>query len=224
MKRLSLAIALALCLAGAASAAEPGPSRWANPLIDSANSRWFFFSSACRPFGMVNLSPDTQPKGAWDSGYLYNETFIHGMSHVHAWQLSGVPVMPVTGEMTGPAGSKTYGSTFSHDTEVVRPGYHKAVLDKYGIEAELTSTARVGFHRYRFPPGKAYLLFDLGAPLGPSDMADAHAKKTGPAEISGYVVNAPTMRRPKPTPVFFVARLETPMASFGGWRRGKRRR
>ena len=29
-----------------------------NPLVDAANSRWFFFSSATRPFGMVNLSPD----------------------------------------------------------------------------------------------------------------------------------------------------------------------
>ena len=28
------------------------------PQLDSENSRWIFFSSACRPFGMVNLSPD----------------------------------------------------------------------------------------------------------------------------------------------------------------------
>ncbi|MEP1983231.1 MAG: hypothetical protein ABJJ07_06175, partial [Maribacter dokdonensis] len=30
------------------------------PLLDTENSRWFYFSSASRPFGMVNLSPDTQ--------------------------------------------------------------------------------------------------------------------------------------------------------------------
>jgi putative alpha-1,2-mannosidase len=29
------------------------------PQLDTENSRWIFFSSACRPFGMVNLSPDT---------------------------------------------------------------------------------------------------------------------------------------------------------------------
>lgn len=28
-----------------------------NPFVDSHRSRWFFFSSACRPFGMVSLSP-----------------------------------------------------------------------------------------------------------------------------------------------------------------------
>ena len=33
------------------------------PLLDSDNSRWFFFSSASRPFGMVNLSPDTEIDG-----------------------------------------------------------------------------------------------------------------------------------------------------------------
>ena len=27
-----------------------------NPFVDSHRSRWFFFSSACRPFGMVSLS------------------------------------------------------------------------------------------------------------------------------------------------------------------------
>ena len=47
-----------------------------NPLVDSANSRWFFFSSATRPFGMVNLSPDMLANGAWDSGYRYNQKKI----------------------------------------------------------------------------------------------------------------------------------------------------
>lgn len=37
------------------------------PHLDTENSRWFFFSSACRPFGMVNLSPDNQLDGAWGS-------------------------------------------------------------------------------------------------------------------------------------------------------------
>ena len=47
-----------------------------NPLVDSANSRWFFFSSATRPFGMVNLSPDMGTAGAWESGYRYNQKTI----------------------------------------------------------------------------------------------------------------------------------------------------
>ena len=35
------------------------------PLLDTENSRWFFFSSASRPFGMVNLNPDTEINGDW---------------------------------------------------------------------------------------------------------------------------------------------------------------
>jgi len=198
------------------------PVDWVDPLIDSANSRWFFFASACRPFGMVNLSPDTQVKGAWDSGYLYDDDAIHGFSHVHAWQLSGIPVMPTVGEMKGHKGSDVYRSRFGHDNEIVKPGYHKVALEDYGILVELTSTDRVGFHRYTFPAtDSAHVLFDLGAELGPSKMADATARRVSDTEIEGYVVNAPTRRRPKPTPIFFVARTDKPFESFGGWRGGK---
>ncbi len=65
------------------------------PLLDTENSRWFFFASANRPFGMVNLSPDTEVDGAWGSGYRYNNDTIQGFSHIHAWQLSGLSVLPV---------------------------------------------------------------------------------------------------------------------------------
>ncbi|MFT6797494.1 MAG: putative alpha-1,2-mannosidase [Maribacter sp.] len=39
------------------------------PQLDTEHSRWFFFASASRPFGMVHLSPDTEIEGAWGSGY-----------------------------------------------------------------------------------------------------------------------------------------------------------
>jgi len=32
-------------------------TQYVDPQIDTYNSRWFYFSSACRPFGMVNLAP-----------------------------------------------------------------------------------------------------------------------------------------------------------------------
>ncbi len=207
---------------GALFAGEKRPVEWVDPLIGTADSRWFFFSSACRPFGMVNLSPDTGVGGAWGSGYLYGREFIHGMSHVHAWQLAGVPVMPTVGEFKGHKGSDKYGSRFSHQRETVRPGYHSVFLEDYNVRAELTSTDRVGFHRYTFPKAKeAYLVFNLGARLGPSGMDDAMARKVSDTEIEGFVVNSPTRRRPKPTPVFFVARLDKPFQEFGGWKRFK---
>jgi putative alpha-1,2-mannosidase len=42
-----------------------------DPQMGSAWSRWFYFSSASHPFGMVSLFPDTKIDGEWKSGYRY---------------------------------------------------------------------------------------------------------------------------------------------------------
>lgn len=196
--------------------------QFVDPLIDTHESRWFYFNSASRPFGMVNLSPDTQTKGSWKSGYLFGDSAIRCFSHIHAWQLSGIPVMPITGEMTGHQGMDKYQSDFSHDSEEVRAGYHKVVLDKYGITAELTSTDRTGFHRYTYPSTKdAYVLFDLGAYLGHSPTVKSEVQKVSDREIAGMSLMKATSRRKKDTPVFFVAQFDQPMTEFGGWKNGE---
>jgi predicted alpha-1,2-mannosidase len=192
------------------------------PYIDSANSRWFFFSSASRPFGMVNLSPDTRVDGTWGTGYRYHVDTIRAFSHIHAWQLSGVPVMPVTGEFTGHLGPDAYGSRFSHDNETVSPGYHQVWLDDYEINVELTSTTRVGFHRYTYRRSEnSHILFDLTTTLGPSGPLTGHIRKLSDTELEGEVVMAATRRRPKPVSVFFVARFDKPFKTFSGWKDGK---
>lgn len=189
-----------------------------NPQIDTHKSRWFYFSSACRPFGMVNLSPDTATKGSWDSGYLYDEENIRCFSHVHAWQMSGIPVMPTTGPFQGHLGMDVYQSRFSHDDEVVHPGYHKVRLQKYGITAELTSTCRVGLHRYTFPASdESHILFDTGALLAHSPMVTSQVNRISDTEIAGYSVMEKTGRRPKGTHVYFVARFSKPFNDFVTW-------
>lgn len=198
------------------------PADWVDPLIDTQNSRWFYFNSASRPFGMVNLSPDTQTKGSWTSGYLYGDKQVRCFSHIHAWQLSGIPVMPITGAMTGPQGMDVYQSPFSHETEVVEPGYHKVVLQKYGITAELTSTIRTGFHRYTYPTtDNAHILFDLGATLGHGPTVRAEVRKVNDREIEGMSLMKGTNRRKRDTPVYFVAQFSQAMTSFSGWENGK---
>lgn len=200
------------------AAIAPAPVDYVRPQIDSHKSRWFYFSSACRPFGMVSLSPDTWVKGSWNSGYLYDSTEVRCFSHIHCWQISGIPVMPTIGEITGDKGMETYKSKFSHETEIVKPGYHKLTLDKYGIDVELTSTNRVGMHRYHYPEGeKANVLFDVGAFLGHGRMQGAAIRKYSNKELRGYAIMAPTGRRPKPLKVYFVARFNRPYSEFGGW-------
>ncbi len=181
--------------------------------LDSENSRWFFFSSACRPFGMVNLSPDTQIGGAWGSGYRYNTDTIKGFSHIHAWQLSGLSVMPVslTSENEDHIFTDFY-SHFSHETEKATPGYHYLNLDRYDIDAEITSTKRVGFHKYSFNgKGKPALLVNLNTILGPCMNYDGMLKRTAEKVVSGELTNASTRRRPKPTKVFFQIESNIPI-------------
>lgn len=189
--------------------AKSDPVDMVYPYLDTENSRWFFFSSACRPFGLVNLSPDTEVDGAWGSGYRYKIENVKGFSHIHAWQLAGVSVMPITWEGDLQPILADHSSDFSHEEEIVKPGYHFLTLDRYGIDVELSSSKRAGFHRYRFRQGdRRGLLFSLMGRLGPSDMIDGRIEQLGPRTLRGRVVNAPTIRRPKPTTVFFYAAFD----------------
>ena len=41
-------------------------------------------------------------------------------------------------------------------------GFYEVFLDDYGIKAELTTSERVGFHRYTFPKsGESHIILDL---------------------------------------------------------------
>jgi predicted alpha-1,2-mannosidase len=192
------------------------------PFLDAANSRWFYFSSASRPFGMVNLSPDMAIDGAWNSGYRYEEDSIKFFSHIHAWQLSGVPVMPTTGAFKGHLGPDAYQSAYSHEEETVFPGYHQVKLKNYNINVELTSTTRVGFHKYTFDVNDGNsILLDLGTVLGPSPTKYGHADRISDTEIDGYALMAKTIRRPKDTYVYFHIELKDAFKSMHSWKDGK---
>lgn len=129
------------------------------------------YPGATRPFGMVQLSPDTRLDG-WDgcSGYHYSDSIIYGFSHTH---LSGTGVsdygdillMPYQGEVlwdNGADGEKGYRSPFKKSTEKASAGFYKVRLEKHRIDVSLTSSERVGFHRYEFSDSKdRKVLIDL---------------------------------------------------------------
>lgn len=216
-KSLMLACGLAVVAAGA----ERRLVDYVSPLTDTHKSRWIYFSSASRPFGLVNLSPDTKVEGDWGAGYLYDEPYVRCFSHIHGWQLAGIPVMPVVGAMNGREGYEGYKSKFSHETEIAKAGYHKVYLDRYGVTAELTSTKRVGFHRYAYPAGReSYVLLDVAAPIAMTKVEDAAIRRVAARELAGYSKLAPTQRRPKTVTVYFVARFDRDVAEFGSWRKG----
>ena len=148
--------------------------RYVDPFIGTGG-HGHTFPGATVPFGMVQLSPDTNVSG-WDacSGYHHDDTSIMGFSHTH---LSGtgvgdmldVLVVPRTGELHLQPGSsrspeKGYRSRFDRAEERASPGYYRVLLKDSGVEAELTATARAGLHRYRFPADRdnTHLLIDFG--------------------------------------------------------------
>lgn len=186
------------------------------PLLDTENSRWFFFSSASRPFGMVNLSPDTEVDGAWGSGYNYNTTNIKGFSHIHAWQMSGISVMPV--DLSDEKEDYIFRdctSNFLHSNETVKPGYHHLFLDRYSIDVELTSTKRVGFHKLKYNSKKNKgVLFNLNCILGPCENYGGDLRKIDDFTMKGTLFNSPTVRRPKAFQVFFIVKFDTKISSI----------
>ncbi len=220
-RNISVYIILSLGLLCSCTQETKTPVDFVNPFVDTHKSRWFFFASAARPFGMVSVSPDTWVKGSWDSGYLYDSLHVRCFSHIHAWQMSGIPVMPTVGEFKGHQGMEAYKSAFSHEDEEASPGYHRIYLEDYDILAELTSTSRVGFHKYTYPRDSTqYVIFDVGAFLGHAAMDSARVEKVSKYEIAGYSIIGSTRRRPKPTYVYFVAHFDRPISEFGAWKEG----
>lgn len=104
------------------------------------------FPGATLPNAMVQATPVTAFRSG--SGYQYEDKVIYGFAHTSKghWNLLHLPVLPVTGEV----GAVGYESPFSHENESAHPGYYQVYLEKYGVNAELTTTLRCAFHKYTF--------------------------------------------------------------------------
>ncbi len=214
-----LVIFLTLSSVCAKSAQTVDFADYVDPWIESDKSRFFFFASACRPFGMVNLSPDSRIGATWNSGYHYSDPDILGFSHVHAWMLSGITVMPTSGSVDPTQGVDGWKSSRNSSTEIVEPGYHKVRLDKYAIGVELTSTDRVGFYRLTHEdPGTSKMLFNLSGHLGQSTMRDSYIKRVSHTELEGYVTMTGRIWGPHKVRLYFVARFDTPFSDLKGWK------
>lgn len=119
------------------------------------------YPGATSPFGMVQLSPDTNEAPDWGdaSGYDYNKRTIYGFSHT---RLSGTGASDLIDILIMPTSSGRTSSAFSHEEEKASPGYYQVMLKDENINAELTTTPRTGIHRYQYPTDKdAEILLDL---------------------------------------------------------------
>ena len=163
--------------------AQTDPLDYVDPMIGTARMG-HTYPGATAPFGMVQLSPDTDTipyavngKYTGDvykycAGYQYEDKTIVGFSHTHFSgtghsDLGDFLIMPTVGELQLNPGTSDkpeagYRSRFSHDTEDAEAGYYKVQLEDHDIQAELTATTRVGVHRYTFPEtDEAHLILDM---------------------------------------------------------------
>lgn len=175
---------------------------YVNPNIGTVHSRWFVYTPAAVPFGMAKLGASTNGtygnNQGWEAvGYEDTHTSIDGFPCFHEFQVGGLALMPVTGEpltrpgvLEDPAGG--WRSCFDKADETARAGYYSVLLKDYGVKAELTATARVGFQRFSFPAGEAgHILVNVGTRMGESGaVRDAFASCEGNV-LQGYIVTEP---------------------------------
>ena len=174
-----------------------GLLQYVDPYIGSGFHGHVFVGTST-PFGMVQLGPSNIYKGwDWSSGYHYSDSILIGFAHTHlsgtgCTDLGDILMMPYTGEIRTRRGWQHdisgyhFASYYSHENEIVRPEYYSVKLDCYDIKAELTSSDRVGFHRYTFPKGEeARVIIDLKEGNG-DDSYDTYIKQIDDYTVEGY--------------------------------------
>ena len=156
------------------------------------------YPGAVVPHGAIQPSPDTRIYG-WDacSGYYYNDSTINGFSHTHlsgtgCCDLGDVLIMPTVGEQDitqeeERGQTKAYASAFSHEREKAEPGYYSVMLDRYGIQAEITSTTRGAIHRWTFPKSEdAGVIVDLDYSLEDQTNIGMELEVISDTEVVGH--------------------------------------
>ncbi len=193
---------------------------YVDPTIETGRGRWFFCTPGSRPFGMVCAAAYTRNKNQGGGGYNYNSMEILGFANIHAWIMSGINLMPTTGQVNPNLGETGWKSGFTHDTEIMEPGYHRLFLDRYQTQVEYTSTDRVAFYRLTYrEAAQAQLLLQLGGFVGAASYVDGRAKMVSPTRIEGsHGMTDRLWGGPKLSQVFFVMEFDRPVLRMDGWK------
>ncbi|MDB9960963.1 GH92 family glycosyl hydrolase [Oceanihabitans sp.] len=212
-------------------------TQYVNPFIGTSKMG-HVFPGATAPFGMVQLSPQTNfevmfhDDGKYNTetyeycaGYQHRDSTIIGFAHTnfsgtgHS-DLGDFLVMPTVGDLRldplkTSEGKKGFYSTFSHDNEDATPGFYKVNLDSYNIKAELTASERVGFHQYTFPKSEdAHIILDMVYNVYHHDNKNVWTfiRVENDSLVTGYRQTKGWARTKK---VFFAMQFSKPFKSYG---------
>ena len=238
MRKRTLLCVVVMMLAATSLFAQQAkrPVDYVNPMIGT-DGMGHTFPGACAPFGIVQLSPDTDTiphniNGTYQkkvyeycAGYQYHDTTIVGFSHTHFSgtghsDLGDILIMPTTGELKLNPGTEEqpesgYRSRFSHETEKSMPGYYEVMLDDYKVKAQLTATQRVGVHKYTFPKGEqGRIILDLNHGIYNYDgkVLWASIRVESPTLITGYRITNGWART---NYTYFAISFSQPIKNYG---------
>lgn len=196
-------------------------TQYVDPLIGTGDHGHVFIGANV-PYGAVQLGP-TQFSEGWDwcSGYHYSDSAIIGFSHTHlsgagSADMGDISLMPAVGEVKLSRGNISDGqsglwSKFSHEKETAQAGYYMVHLDRFNIDVELTSTVRVGFHRYTFPASsESKVIIDLEHGIDDTP-TETKLVQEDDSTISGYRTSTGWANNHT---MFFTARFSKPMIAF----------
>jgi len=216
-------------LAASATPSKPSkqPVEYVDVFTGTSNSRWMLGPYASVPYGMVELGPDNQASG-WMGGYEYSIMNVSGFSHIHAWTMSGLRIMPAMQDFTKTDGapdrpymgaSAGYHSRIEKSREKASPGYYSCFLYDAHCKAEMTATTRCGFHKYTFDKaGEARIILSLLFPA--EDQAvirDAKISKVSDSLIEGYANTIVPATKNQEYVLYFSIQFSKPFKSMGGW-------
>ena len=115
--------------------------------------------AATVPFAMAQATPVTTYGSG--SGYEYEVKTIKAFvqSSNTQWGKQNIPLMPLEGSNFT---ADDFASSFSHADESAHPGYYQVLLERYHINAEVTTARHSAYYRFTYQDGhEKKLAFDL---------------------------------------------------------------
>lgn len=196
--------------------------KYVNPFIGTGG-HGHTYPGATSPFGMIQLSPDNGTQGwDWCSAYHVSDSILIGFSHLHLsgtgiGDLADIRLMPLSEKIVlyekppKHRDSLNYKSSFKHENETAKAGYYSVFLEKGKIKVGLTTSEKVGYHKYTYSEKKQQsVVLDLGFTFNWDKTTQTHIQKKDAYTVVGHRFSTGWAKNQK---VYFVVKFSKPIIS-----------
>ncbi len=199
------------------AATSRGPAVLVNPFIGTADGG-NTYPGAVVPFGMASVNPIAAKLSI--GGYDYNRKVYRGfamtmMSGTGALNSGDVLFTATTGPVR--IQQRQWNFTISHRDEQAIPGYYEALMKPWGINAQLTATARCGMVWFTFPAGsRRNVLVPISLANTPTYASQVRIVDN--RTLAGFVTSQAFCGVKKKITVYFAMQFSRPFKTHGYWR------